>query len=379
MDTWSSIVLGQALALVVQTVAACGYGVNGPAEVARRGVEDGISYFRMAQRTRMVVAAPCFAIMICLMFAIPNANPVAGLLGSAHLAIGAFSATFYYIGRASPLWLLYAETIPRALGMFSGAITLALGAPLFIGLSLPGLGAVVAVLISNGTILRSMGTQLLSHSPPFSSVRAELRIQRTAAAASMLRGARDAIPVFVITVVAADLLGPFGVYERVQRQTVGALAPLTSTLQGWVPQRMAADRSARPVLAALVGGFAGASIIFIVFAAFGATLIEWLAAGAVVPTLSESLLCSAIIATGILNQVVAFACLVPLGGIKDIIWGNIVGIGAAIIVPIAVLSLETSIASALLSLLLATVTQTIFQLIFVVRRISRRDYLQKIE
>lgn len=377
--TYSSIVIGQALALIVQTLAGWGYGVNGPAVIATRSAEDGVSYFRIAQRTRFVVATPCFALMVCLMFIIPNPNPVAGLLGSAHLAIGAFSATFFYIGRAAPLWQLLAETVPRVAGMFAGAIALTFRAPLLIGLSLPALGALLAVLISNATIFSSTGRRHIRSSFDIRIVLAEMRIQRGPAVVSVLRGARDAVPTFILAAVATDLVGAFGVFDRVQRQAIGALAPLTSTLQGWVPKRMAHDGSSRPVIVALFASLLGASVIFSGFALSGGPIIRWLAAATLHPSLVEIMLCSAIIATGILNQLISFACLIPLGGIRDAMWCSIAGIVAVFLTFPVLVPLERSVTGALLSILIATLTQICFQLVAVRRRIGRGRYLHPAE
>ena len=381
LETWSSIVLGQALGLIVQTVAGLGYGVNGPAIVATQSLDDGVSYFCLAQRARLVVAVPCFASMAIAMFLIPNPDPVVGILGGAHLAIGSFTAQFFYVGRAAPLWQLVAETAPRATLMLAGALSLYMGAPLVFGLSLPALGAVLAVVTSTASIVRSAGTQnARRRSSGFSEVRAELWGRRGPIAASALRGGRDALPVLLVTAVAtAELVGTFGVFERIQRQIVGALIPVVSTLQGWVPRRIAIEKTARPAVTALLASCAGAPVIVLLFAWVGPPLVWWLSAKKVTPTLAEISLCGSFIATSLLIQVIAYACLVPLGGIRDVVKSDIAGV-LCVLVGVPVVSiLQPSVASVLGALVAGNVIQILMQIILMRRSIVRQAYLVPIQ
>ena len=368
LETWSSIVLGHALAQIVALVVGCGYGANGPAIVSTLTPEEAVNYFRVAERTRFAIAVPCFAFMIAAMFIIPNPHPIAGLLGGAHLAIGALNGSFFYVGRGAPLWLLITQTIPRAGLMFAAAVSLALGAPLLVGLTLPVLGATLAIVISNLTIRRSVGhTTGELRSNKVTGVIAELRTQLLPTVSAVIRGGTNALPVFVVTAVAPGLLGAFGVFDRLQRQATPALSPVISTLQGWVPRRMAADSSARPVVAALVASFAGAAALVLIFVWLGGPLISWLAAGKLKPTFGEVFLCGLVIATSMLIHVVAYACLVPLAGIRRVIPGDVVGIVTTLIALPIMLILESSVASALGALAIGNVSQLVVQLLMLVK------------
>lgn len=378
LEIWSSIVLAQALAAIAATVVGCGYGVNGPAIVATLTAEEGVSYFRVAEGVRSLVAVPSVAFMIGAMFVIPNPDPVAGLLGGIHLVINAFSATFFYIGRAAPRWQLLAEICPRVALMLAGAISLAFGVPLLIGLALPPLGALLAVAISNSTIRWSLRTTPQHPQAQVTRVRGELRKQLGPAASSVLRGCRDALPVLVVTAVAAELVGAFGVFDRIVRQALGVMSSVTSTLQGWVPRRMATEGGARPAVAAMLVTLAMALAVLLLFTWFGAPVIRWLAAGMLTPTFAEIVLCATVIATSIVIQVVAYACLVPLGVIRGVIWSALVGIVGILVATPIMLSAQQSVAYALAAVVIANVVQLVVQLwLFgrararVVNRISR--------
>lgn len=375
LENWSSIVLAQALALVLQVVAGCGYGVNGPAIVAMRTPEDGVEYFRVAQRTRFVVIVPCLVLMIAAMFIIPNPDPVAGLFGSAYLAIGTFSALFFYIGRAAPLWFLLAETAPRVSFIFAGAISLSLGAPLLVGLALPAIGAALAVAISNVTIYRSSKrTPSETTRLRIADVRAELRIQLGPTAVTVLQGGRDALPVLMVAAVAGELVGPYGVFDRVQRQAVMTLGPVIATLQGWVPRRIAAEASARPAITAILAGFAGIPVVILVLTLLGPTLIGWLSAGTLSPTFIQTLLFAIVVATNMLMSIILYACLVPLGGTREVILSSLTGV-IGIVLAISVLSsLERSLTYLLGALVFGNVIQIAVQLMLMNYTIAKSKF-----
>jgi hypothetical protein len=372
LTTWSSIVLAQALGQIAATVIGLGYGVTGPATVARLTPEAGVDYFRVAQRMRCVVALPCFAVLISAMYIIPNPNPTAGLLGGAPAAINAFSAMFFYAGRAAPMWLLLAETGPRVVLMLAGALSLALGAPLLIGLSLPALGSALALLVSYITIRMS------AHRPQSEGERltlsnfcAEIRTQFKPAGTIVLRGIREALPVLAVQAIAAELVGAYGLFDRLLRQMFILWKPVSTTLQGWVPRRMARDGNARPAVAAMYAGLVIASLTMPLFVLLGSPLIKWLSAGTMEPTVAETSLFGAAISTSMLISVIGLACLVPLGSIGGVIFGNVVGIIGLLVALPLMLTLDSSVTSALAAIVLANVVQTVALLAVMKRRIAK--------
>lgn len=374
LEIWSSIVLAQSLGLVVATIVSYGYMVNGPAIVATRTPEEGVDYYQVAQRTRFIIAIPSFACMVGAMFVIPNPDPVAGLLGGANLAIGAFSSKFFYVGRGAPLGLLLTEIGPRVTLMIAGAITLFMGAPLLIGLALPAVGAVVGIVTSYLSIrMSAMRTSSHRQRNNGAGVRAEFRRQLGPATASVLNGGREALPVLVVTAVAAGLVGAYGVFDRAGRQASNALAPMTSTLQGWVPRRVANSNSARPAVAAMLVGFVAATAILVLFTLLGSPLIRWLAAGQLAPTFNEIFLFSAAIAINMQIQVINFACIVPLRGAIGVFWSNLAGVVAIPAALVVMLSLEQSVSYALGAIVIGYFVQLVIQLLLVADSIVRRQ------
>ncbi|GJF11104.1 hypothetical protein NGTWS0302_05310 [Mycolicibacterium cyprinidarum] len=372
LSTWSSVVLAQALGQVAATVVGLGYGVTGPVIVSRVTPEAGVDYFRVAQRTRCVVAVPCFALLIAAMYIIPNPNPTAGLLGGASAAIGALSAMFFYVGRAAPIWLLMAETAPRVILTLAGALSLALGAPLLIGLSLPTLGTALAIAVSYLSIRMSADQPKVGRGKlTFCNLCVELRTQIGPAGTVALRGIREAIPVLVVQAVAAELVGAYGLFDRLLRQAFVALTPISTTLQGWVPRRMAIDNNARSAVTAMLVGLIIASVTIPLFALLASPLITWLSAGTTTPTIAEASLCGAAISTSMLISVIGHACLVPLGSIGGVIFGNVAGIFSVLIALPLTLSLDDSVTGALAAVVLANVVQIIVQLAVMRHRIAK--------
>ncbi len=372
IEKWSSIVLAQALAQIVATVVGLGYGVNGTSVVAVAEHADGVRYFRVAERARLIAAIPCYTLMVIVMYVVPNPDPLAGILGGAPLAFGAFSGSFFYIGRAAPGWFLAAETLPRVVSMLAGAACLVLGVPLYVGLLIPAVGTVVAIVISNFTIYRSSrGDQ--RHRPSISSILSQFRAQLAPVASFSLSNGANAVPVFVITGIAPGLVGSFGVFDRLQRQAVVGLSPLTAALQGWVPRRVANGGASRPTMAALgVALIAGAGIT-VATTAIGPTLITWLAAGQLKPTIGQGLLCGLVIASSMQINLIAYAVLVPLGGIRVVLVGNIVGFLATLASLLFMLSVHSSLSFALGALVIGNFVQLLFQLFMVKLRLKRFD------
>lgn len=376
LQTWSSIVLGQSLALIAATALALGYPLTGPAAIATKSLEAGVAYYRFTGRVRLFVALPCYAIYVGAVFTLPNPDPVAGLIGSAYVALGGFGATYYFIGRAEPSRLFWADTVPRVVPMFAAAIWLGLGGPLLIGLALPALGALLAIGISNLTIRMSVQRRCGAGEPSENlSVWGEIRDQIGSATSVMLRAGREALPVLMLTPAGPELVGVYGVFDRVIRQANNGLYPVAAALQGWVPRRISADFSSRPAVVALLTGVAAAASAFLLFITIGMPLVRWLSSGKVTPSLMETVLLSTAIALSMLIRIVDTACLVPLGSIRAVMVGNIVGIVALLVVLPVAFALNASVVAALTAVVVAYVTQLLLQLIqmkFIISRLNRR-------
>jgi len=372
LETWASIVLGQALAQIAATIVGWGYGVNGPSIIATLPTGEGVSYFRLAESTRAVVAVPVFVGVAGAMYLIPNPSPIAGLLGGAPLALAAFSGSFFYIGRSAPRWFLLAETVPRVTFMLAGAGLLAAGAPLLLGLALPAAGTAVAVIISNVTIrMSARGAAGNSCRAGSAKVRRELHEQIRPVLSFALSNGASALPVLMVNGVAAHLVGPFGVFDRLQRQAAVAVSPLTATFQGWVPRRLSTDGTERPIKAALGTGITAAVAVMATFAVLGGPALTWLSAGELSPTLLETLLSGAFIATTLLVNLVAYACLVPLGGIKGVITTNVAGVIVSLLAIPLLLTYENSVASVLEALVAGNLLQLLLQMALLRRLMLR--------
>jgi hypothetical protein len=254
--------------------------------------------------------------------------------------------------------------------MIAGAIALALGAPLLIGLSLPVLGAVIAVVAPIQAVRRSAirTTDKLAQIEDC-SVRGQLRTQLRPLGSQLLTNGTRAMPVLMITGVAAELVGAFGVFDRLQKQAATALFPLTVSFQEWVPRRMANDKSVRPAIAAASIGFVAATGLVGVFTVVGPTLIRWFSAGELMPTRLEALLCGAVIATTLLIALLGYACLVPLAGVASVLRANVIGLLTTAIALPVMLVIDRSVSQALLGLVIGNVAQLLVLLLIMARRI----------
>jgi hypothetical protein len=370
LETWASIVLGQNLAVIITVVGGCGYDVNGPATLATLTPGESAEYFFVAQRTRLASALPSCALLVALMLVIPNPDPVAGLLGCAPLAVSIFSAAFYFIGRGDPRSYLLADTVPRVVGNIAGASALALGTPLLIGLALPVIGAVIAVIAP--ILAVRMSAIRTTGEPPLVgnfSVRGQLRTQLRPTGSQLLTHGTRAMPVLMVTGVAPALVAAFGVFDRLQKQAATALFPITASFQEWVPRRMATDRNVRPAIAATAIGFAVAVGLVGAFTVVGPTFIRWFSGGELVSTRLEAFLCGAVIANILLIALVGYACVVPLAGVASVLVANVVGLLMIATALPVMLAIERSLSHALLAVVIGNVAQLLVLLLIMSRRI----------
>lgn len=373
MEAWSSVVLGQALAQLVAFVGGYGYGLNGPTIVAGLDSAAAIDFFFTTQRTRLIITIPCITSAVAAMYVIPNPSPLIGLLGAAPVALVALSASFFFVGRASPLLLFWADTTPRGLSMLLGASVLATGGSVTLGLTLPIVGAVLATTISNIAI-KSTAVDRSDRRPSGSSttVRSELRTQLAPLISSLLRGSTFALPPLLLATFAGGIVGVFGVFDRVRRQALAAFAPFTATLQGWVPRRVSSTNTWHAAAVGALAGLAGAIVSLVLFMLLGGRIIHWLSAGSLNPSWIEILICAMAIATSIVIQVNDLACLLPLRCATGVLINNLTGNLLLIPLMAAFLFYDRSVTSALGALVVANLLQITIQMLYFALEIRNR-------
>lgn len=368
VDAWGSIVIGQAIGAIAATVIGYGYGVTGPSAVARADVAEARSEFLGSLLTRSVILGPGLAIVWVLSMIIPSPDRPLAFVASLPIVLGGITASFFYIGRSSPVQLLLLETMPRFLFTLLAVWVMVSGGSVLSGLLLQLVGVVVGLLASMAWILRfwSRNDRRRVRIRP---LRQMLREQLQALTASLLTALYGGLPVIIVGFVSPVGLASFGVFHKLQRQLAVAASPVSTVFQGWVPRRLKARYSPVKAIATALGGtVVVAAVIVLVMGVAGQAIFDWLSAGQLHAEQGQVLLSGLIVAGGLIQASLSYACLVPLGGIRDVMLSNVVGIAVGLgLLPL--LAGNSGTTGALAALLIGVLTQILIQSVALARRI----------
>lgn len=311
---WGAIATGQSIGAVAAVVLYLGWGISGPAVIARvTSVERGRLYAE-ALVVRLAVAVPVLAVASAITALVARSHVGLAILGSISAATIGLGAGWYFIGTAAPFRLLVLETVPRVTGTVIGIVAMRNGATAAAGLWGQLLGMLVAVVLPSVWIYATTRgvERWTAHVRP---VRTVLREQVAGVATTTVAATYVALPVVIVGLTSTAALPAFAVLDKLQKQLYVSATPMISVLQGWVPRATPARLRSR-IHQALVGG--AAVCLALAVAIFVATpwLVDWLSAGHVSVEVLPSALIAAIVATNTYESVVSRGALVPLGRLR---------------------------------------------------------------
>ena len=150
LTTWGAVAVGQAIAGIGAIVVGYGWGVSGPAAVARASAGEARREYIDSLRTRSVLLILVALAATALTFLIPGLDaPVASVATLPTLA-AALTANFFYVGRSQPGQLLLFETLPRVAGTLLATAALRFWGVDVIAALLLQLAGVVTRLVEEG-------------------------------------------------------------------------------------------------------------------------------------------------------------------------------------------------------------------------------------
>lgn len=310
LGNWASIAVGQTVGAIAAVLVGYGWSIAGPVRIAAAPTLESRrdEYFDALLVRSVLLTGASLVVGLCAVL-MPATEPTLVFLGALPVMISALSASFYYVGIASPARLFVAETIPRVAASALAAALLSLGSvDLLGGLLLQLLGAVVAVCSSSFYILGLYGIGPRFRRVRIADVRSLLRRQRGGLTASLLVSTVSNAPILIVSAVAPAALGPFSVVDKLSKQVLAGSSPVTSVLQGWVPRdgpRSVKRRARAALLMAWIAGVAAAASMFLV----SPVLVHWLAAGSIPPSVATSALMGAFVGLFLTQNAVSFACL----------------------------------------------------------------------
>jgi hypothetical protein len=307
---WVAVTLGQSVGYVAAVVISFGWGVSGPASVARSDPERRWRAFAESLRGRASVAAVCVPAAVVIGAAVGHTSALLAAVSAGTSATVGLSSSWYFIGTRAPYTLFFAETLPRAAGTMMGIVAMDSGAGVLAGLAGQALG-VAAGMITPILVVwrRSRGNDRTYTQRRVADILAD---QRQGVASSGVSAIYGALPIVLVSVVSPASLPVFAILDRLQKQLYTALQPVVAFLQGWVAhvdpiglqRRILLANSAMSVFSLLVGA---------IFALSGGWLVGWLGANQIDVEPVSLIIAGLWLALNLEESVASKVSMIPMG------------------------------------------------------------------
>ncbi|MBF4582939.1 hypothetical protein ITJ54_09695 [Curtobacterium sp. VKM Ac-2865] len=319
---WADIAVAQAIGGFCGVITGYGWGLAGPAYVARADPRTRALRYAESLRGRAlvgIVMLPVGAVVLSLVIDRVALVPILALLTTAAVAL---SPAWFYVGVARPWTLIVIDTIPRVMGTALGILLLHLGLPTgfaFVS-QLTGIG--VGLVVATLTIRRQAGGARISVSWP--RTLSVLRDQSHGMVAAGASASFAALPVILVGLIAPAALPVYAVFDKVQRQFASAVSPVVQMSQGYVARAAPADRAKAVRRVTLVTGVLSLSGMAL-FAVIGGWFLHLLVAQTITFTLVEVGILGVALGLILFEQVFGHAVLATAGRMKPLAAATSVG------------------------------------------------------
>ena len=230
---WAAILLGQSVGALGGVLGGLGWGLVGPAEVARADVEGRSRIYAESMASRLLALALVVPVCGGVAFALSSDGYrwTAAAMSSA-MVLGALSPAWFSIGIGRPSGIAVYEIVPRlaATGL-AAVLVLALRQVWVYPVLL-----IAATLVGTALYGRRVARVTFRGILTVRAVRA-LWSTRSATATVTIAGSYSSTPVLVVGAVEpTHAVATFGSADRVYRFSLTAIQVLTNALQAWVSE-----------------------------------------------------------------------------------------------------------------------------------------------
>lgn len=322
---WSAVAVAQTVGGLCGTVLALGWGVSGPARVAR--APEPVTVLTEASWSKALVAVLVVPVGVgaALLLQPGGLDAAAGLvpLGVASTAALGLAQTWYFVATDDVRRLLLLDTLPRFVLSLAGWVAVAGGADVRVGLAAQTVAAVVGFGLCWARISLSA-----RRTTSLRACAAVVLGQRFGLATQVLGSAFLFGPLLVLTPVHPAALAVFGLVDRVQRQLVTASIPLGNVV---LARRMALERRTagparvrvghrlRDVALVAVGCGLAAGVVAV-------PLLAYLGAGAVRVPVPVALLMGGVVAGAVATLLLPTMVHAPLGRERRAVLAAVTGV-----------------------------------------------------
>ncbi|WP_167132204.1 polysaccharide biosynthesis C-terminal domain-containing protein [Paramicrobacterium chengjingii] len=321
---WAAVAIGQSIGTAVAVLVELGWGLSGPQRVARLADNAAYRLLAYALQTKFIVYAPLAVVSGFLAYSLAHSHNIEAALVAVGFSSMGLTASWYFVGRTRPWLLLGTEGLCRFVAIAIASALLLLGAPLIVyplvGLIVPAfLAPLFALLVAR----RGSNVKAMFLSP--ARLLFMIRAQGSAVSARAVSSIYIALPVALVSIVSPSSVAIFAAGERLLRITLGGLAAVPNSLQGWVGgSSTRAVRVRRAELAVLINVGLGvvAAVIFGLLAPFASKLI-FTNAATIPPELAWAV--AAVLFVVCISRSTGNIALVALGRVKYVLVSALAG------------------------------------------------------
>lgn len=371
---WGAVALGQSVGAVGAVLVYFGWGLSGPAAIARGDAASRVREFAEAARARMLLLPVVAAVAAGVAALVAPASSALAALGAVSATSIGLTCDWLFIGLVKPYAFLLLETVPRVLGTIVAIVLMTAGLGVGAGL----LAILGGMLLAFALVCAWVRVRLSAPLDPAQRRRPRalgtvLRGQRMGISSSILASLYVAAPLVIVSLVAPGIQPVFALVDKVQRQLSVGLGPVVSVLQGWVPRAQGAAH-ARRVRQALLGAGLGVLLLAVAIVVAAPLLLTWLGGGDIDVPLLVVVLMAAYVAVNVWESVLAKVVLASYGRL-DIV-ARATAVSALIGLPlVAIGALTLGVAAAVAGVLVGLIARVTMEAVQVLRwrRRERRD------
>lgn len=358
---WGGIAVGQSIGGVAAVVIAYGWGLSGPAAIARANELGRMQEYAESAVTKIMLSLPIASIAFLIAWLVGREFALFAGVGAISMASIGLTAGWYFVGRGQPWGMLLFETVPRVVGTVVGIVFMDTGSSALIGVLWQLFGMVAAFTLCSMLILRPWRMRVL-RSIIRKPVRRVLLDQRQGITSSILSSIYASTPIVIVTLLAPAAQPLYAVVEKVQRQVIVALGPFVTVLQGWIPRAQDAAALHRRLKQGTMATAVFAVALGLLMLAAAPELIRWLGGGLIQPTFAILTLMATITAVSLFESIVSKAALSALERLDIVAKSTAIGSLAGLPL-VAVGALTLGALGALVGILAGLVLRVILELV----------------
>lgn len=365
-QAWAMLALTQAVALFFGILVAFGWGVTGPALIARAAVTERPRLFAESLSVRCLLFLLAVVFMSVVLFFVgePRADWV--ILGSVTYLLPFLGASWFFVGEAKPWRLFFVDALPQLSGTVAGLAAVQIFQNLTVFLIYQAIGSAIAVVLGCRVVLRGSGMRV--QWPSAMLFRRSLRSQTHGVLTAATGSLYVSLPLMAVSLFLPALRSNYALADKFFKFGTLAFGPVLQVIQGWIPEagpEKTRYRMIRSVQGAVFIGAAGG----VIFAFLVPIVSPLLSAGQIALDFSLTVPIGISFFAVAVSQVVGLACLMFLGESKAVAISTVLGAvaGAPLVIASAIFAGLPQIAW---SVAISELIVTSYQLIVLRRKLK---------